>query len=258
MSLWGELNCPKCNENLYIHFFGFNINTLTLIPFNGSKVRSINRIGPHNIDILSILVGSLLGDGYCEKHGNGARICFQQEGSHSQYLLSLHNRVAQLGYCTPIIPKLSTRLALHGKVRKILRFKTFTFSSLNWIEECFYKIDPVLSYRVKIVPYCIEEYLSPLALAIWIMEDGGKVLSGIKLSTNSFTRNEVSLLCDILIKKFNLKTTIQSEGARKPSMFLSTHNKLFDQSPTPPFMGRKGLLYPLPYGGRGGVCNIYL
>lgn len=31
-----------------------------LLPFSLSRVKSLNRIGPHNIDILSILIGSLL------------------------------------------------------------------------------------------------------------------------------------------------------------------------------------------------------
>lgn len=186
-----------------------------ILPFHSSKVRSLKRIGPHNYDILSIIFGSLLGDGFAERHGEGTRICFQQEGSHSSYLLWFHNYLSRLGYCSKIVPKLSSRLALHGKIRQILHFKTFTFSSLNWVEECFYKQDPVLNRRVKVLPSCIEEYLSPLALAIWIMDDGGKVSGGLKLSTNNFTKKEVLLLCHILKKKFGLKVTVLSAGVNR-------------------------------------------
>jgi hypothetical protein len=233
MSLWGELNCPKCNNNLWNPNLQFmlldisQVSVLKLVLFNSPRVRSLNRIGPHNIDILSIIFGAMLGDGYCEKHGNGARICFQQEGSHSHYLLWLHNYVSQLGYCSQTSPKLLTRLASHGKLRKVLRFNTFTFSSFNWIEESFYRKDVAKSIngsanllagnrvKKKILPYCIEEFLSPLALAIWIMDDGGKVSSGIKISTNNFHRNEVLLLCYILMKKFDIYATIQSAGLKK-------------------------------------------
>ena len=190
----------------------FNIITL---PFNSTKVRALKRIGPHNYEIISIIFGSLLGDGFAEKHGEGSRICFQQEGSHTGYLLWFHNYLSRLGYCSQTIPKLKNRLALHGKIRKISRFKTFTFSSFNWIEECFYIQDKVLNRRIKVLPSCIEEYLSPLALAIWIMDDGGKVSGGIKLSTNNFTKEEVLLLCTILNKKFDLKVTVQSAGVKR-------------------------------------------
>jgi len=48
----------------------------------------LKRIGPHNIDILSIIFGSLLGDAYAEyrKQGKGTRISFMQEASHLTYL----------------------------------------------------------------------------------------------------------------------------------------------------------------------------
>jgi len=264
MSLWGDVFCPTCNNNLLIaglisSFPSFSVLPATipndkdptsrpicgftsteslgqasdgriqlrapanaikedkeafLLPFNSSKVRALKRIGPHNYDIVSIIFGSMLGDCYAEKHGEGTRFCFQQEGSHAAYLLWFHSYISKLGYCNKTVPQLGSRLALHGKLRKVLRFKTFTFSSFNWIEECFYIKDPDLNRRIKVLPSAIEKYLSPLALAIWIMDDGGKVSGGMKLSTHNFTKKEVLLLCDILINKFGLKATIQSAAPK--------------------------------------------
>jgi ubiquinol-cytochrome c reductase cytochrome b subunit len=127
MSLWGEF-CPKCVYNN-----NFELSSLLL-----SKIRSTNRIGVHNYDILSIIFGSLLGDAQAEKHGNGNRITFYQENTHKYYLLWLHNLISSKGYCNENIPVLQTRLGKYGKLRKIIRFKTFTYSSLNWIQECWY------------------------------------------------------------------------------------------------------------------------
>jgi len=61
------------------------INLTTKIKIN--KIRGIYRIGPHNKDILSIIYGSLLRDGYDKKRisGIGTRIYF----SHSLKLLIL-------------------------------------------------------------------------------------------------------------------------------------------------------------------------
>jgi ubiquinol-cytochrome c reductase cytochrome b subunit len=65
---------------------------------------------------------------------------------------------------------------------------------------------------VKIVPSIIGEFLTPLALAIWIMDDGSKVGSGLKLCTNSFTYTECMLLVTVLYENFTLKATVQSAG----------------------------------------------
>lgn len=62
----------------------------------------------------------------------------------------------------------------------------------------------------KVLPLNIYDYLTPLALAVWIMDDGGWANSGIRIATNSFSLKEVELLNDVLKSKYNLETTIQS------------------------------------------------
>jgi ubiquinol-cytochrome c reductase cytochrome b subunit len=90
------------------------------------KLRGEYRIGPHNIIIISILFGSLLGDAHAEKRsmGKGTKITFFQEATHVKYLLYLHRLVSNLGYCNTNIPKISTRLGVNSKVRYIVRFGT--------------------------------------------------------------------------------------------------------------------------------------
>ena len=200
MSLWGDY-CPKyIIDSSYIYI---SINPIFSIINNSMK-----RIGPHNIYINSIIFGTLLGDGYAEKRSNGTRICFYQENTHKYYLLYLYKLVFDLGYCKIKIPKLTTRLGNFGKLRLILRFKTFTFSSFNWLHDIFYfngkKILPSINL--------LNLYLTPLALAIWIMDDGCKSSSGIKIATNNFTYNEVLILIQVLNIKYNLNTTINSAG----------------------------------------------
>ncbi|RYE27651.1 MAG: hypothetical protein EOP45_00445 [Sphingobacteriaceae bacterium] len=202
MSLWGFFDCPTWSQA--------SIECMSLIPFIAPKVRAVKRIGPHNIDILSVLIGSLLGDSSAEQHGDGTRFCFQQEGSHSAYLVWFHTRVAGLGYCTPNIPNTLTRLGVNGKIRQVLRFKTFTYTSFNWVLEAFYIQRD--KRRVKIVPALVEHYLTPLALAVWIMDDGGATQYGLKIASNSFTLRDTQLLCDILNRKYNLEAKPHSAG----------------------------------------------
>ena len=186
-----------------LHINNENNKSLIRIPAN-------KRIGPHNKNILSIIFGSLLGDGHGERRnqGKGTRITFYQEGFHVSYLIWLHNLISNLGYCNSKIPKITTRLGKKGIVRKVIRFSTWTYSNFNWIHELWY------INGIKTVPLIIGEYLTPLALAIWIMDDGTKVGVGLKLSTNSFSYSDCILLNKVLYDKFKIKSSIQSAGVK--------------------------------------------
>jgi ubiquinol-cytochrome c reductase cytochrome b subunit len=182
--------------------------SLPLIKNNLSRIRADKRIGPHNKIILDIIFGSLLGDGHAERRikGNGTRVTFYQEGVHVSYLLWLHSLFSELGYCNSNVPEIQTRLGSKGIVRKIIRFRTWTFSSFNWIHDLWY------INGIKVIPKNIGDFLTPLALAIWIMDDGGKVNQGLKLSTNSYTYSECLFLVKVLSDNFNLKASVQSTG----------------------------------------------
>lgn len=177
----------------------------SVLPFSFPRVPSLKRIGPHNYNILSILIGSLLGDGTMEKDGNGARFAFYQEKTHGEYLLWLHKEISNLGYCKEEIPVIKTRKGINGEIRYYFRFRTFTYSSFNWIHDEFY---PKRLGR-KIIPKFIEQYLSRMALAIWIMDDGTKFKNkGLKFCTNSFTLKEVQFLSLILKNKYFIDSSI--------------------------------------------------
>lgn len=170
------------------------------------KLKAEQRIGPHNFDILCLIFGSLLGEAHAEYRGKGTRICFYQESKHSAYFLWLHNKISNLGYCNHIEPKLQKRLGQKGVVRNVVRFKTWTYSSFNWIHELWYQ------NNIKVVPFNISDYLTPIALAIWLMGDGSKSGSSLKLASNSFTFSECLQLVKVLYDKYNIKASVQSAG----------------------------------------------
>lgn len=178
---------------------------MSLLPV---RIRAEKRIGPHNFDILSIIYGSLLGDGHAEyrKQGKGTRISFMQEASHLTYVYWLHKLISDLGYCNSKQPKTLTRLGKLGIVRRYAKFHTWTFSSFNSIHNLWY------INGVKIVPQNIDLYLTPLALSIWIMDDGSVSSKGLKLDTNSFTYDECLRLTVVLNTNFKLKSSVQSAG----------------------------------------------
>lgn len=210
MSLWGILyTCLTCACCITIIMWSYDFITVYLrSTLPAKRIRAIARVGPHNHDITSIFYGALLGDAHAEYRdtGGGTRISFSQESNHKQYLIWLHNKVAELGYCNNSVPKIQTRLGSNGAIRQVIRFHTYTYSSLNSLHASWY------TNGVKHVPANIAQYLTPMALAIWIMDDGGRVGHGLKFCTNSFTFADCTRLVSVMYEKYGVKATVQSAG----------------------------------------------
>ena len=61
----------------------------------------------------------------------------------------------------------------------------------------------------KVIPLNISEYLTPLALAVLIQDDGGCTKYGIRIATNNYKLEEVELLNYSIKSKYKLDTTIK-------------------------------------------------
>jgi ubiquinol-cytochrome c reductase cytochrome b subunit len=117
--------------NFLCFFTFFYLLLISPVNFNSSYQKKVRlkgqyRIGPHNKNVISIIIGSLLGDAHAEKRlkGVGTRISFHQEDTHIEYILWLHKTLADLNYCNPKIPIIKKRLGLRGRIRKVVRFTT--------------------------------------------------------------------------------------------------------------------------------------
>ena len=154
-----------------------------------------------------MIIGSLLGDCYANSRSvEGIRLCYRQSIIHKDYLFWLYNFYFDRGYCSSLEPRMHT-IILKKNEKKTEHFRyefnTFTFRSFNWIHKMFYKKGK------KYISKDIEQYFTPLVLAIWIMDDGGWAKPGVRIATNSFTIEEIKFLVTILENKFLLNCTIQ-------------------------------------------------
>lgn len=201
-------------------------------PFIRPNVKSINRIGPHSEKIISIIFGTLLGDSYGERRKysvkggirkGGTRITFQQEDSNREYLMKFWKDVAEMGYCRNQEPNMLTRIGKNGKIRWYYKVHTWTFTSLNWIQELFYD-----EKNRKFVPKKIGRFLTPRALAYWFMDDGSRSSGGVKFNTNSFTYEDVEFLGTVLKEKYNLDCTVQSAGVKNQYNLYILKNSMQD------------------------------
>ena len=184
----------------------FDLNNFQYCTFH-IRMKAGSRIGPHNQDVISVVIGSLLGDSYANRRSvEGTRICYRQSSRNKEYLFWLYYFFFTNGYCSNLEPRKSTIKLKHKGIKSIhyrFEFNTFTFRSFNWIHEMFY------SKGKKVIKPVLENYITPLCLAIWISDDGCWAKPGVRIATNCFTYSETELLVKILKNKFNLNCTIQ-------------------------------------------------
>jgi ubiquinol-cytochrome c reductase cytochrome b subunit len=211
--LISDIKINKKNLNNQI-----NTNNLYRLPFNKSRTKALHRIGPHNIDVLSIIICGLLGDWWGDKIKGqispSIRFNLEQEIINFAYIHHLNILLYNLGYCSSIIPKLviksesiQDKRLNKSEIRFNYRLTLFTFTNFLWIYDSFYyKINGI---TIKKIPLWIEKFITPIGLAHWIMQNGSRQKNqGISLATNSFTFEECKFLSNILKKKYKLKTSV--------------------------------------------------
>ena len=172
------------------------------------------RVGPHNLDVISVLVGNLLGDGHAERRGNSTRFHLHMSDKNAQYVFWLHRFFADRGYCSPTAPSIKRQIGKQNRVYFSIKFRTFSFKSLNWLHDSFYVKEGGAALREgsgarKRVPTLIREVLTERALAVWIMDDGGRSGDGLKISTEGFSLDDHKVLQQAVCENFSLRPTIQ-------------------------------------------------
>jgi ubiquinol-cytochrome c reductase cytochrome b subunit len=229
------------------------IHFLSLSPsrhFHNKNINAAQRIGPHNINALSILVAGLLGDCWGEKRIGSTRFHIHMGSRNVEYLHWLHQSLVRLGYCSDKNVSQTKQIGKGGKIYYSYRFRTWSFMSLNWLYDLFYYRDSK-RLSIKRIPVNIREYLTPAALAIWLMDDGGISGSGVKISTDGFTRGDVLCLQAALLSNFNLSTTIQAHKKNWVLYFPNRELPLLTQIAKPHMI--PSMYYKLNESARGNA-----
>lgn len=144
-----------------------------------TRIKAGSRIGPHNQDVLSVIIGSLLGDSYANRRSvEGTIICYRESSINKEYLFWLYNFFLTNGYVRP--NSIQSKVSVLDPNLVIYSFDTLSFRSFNWISDMFLKNNkPFLSFKV-------EDYLTPLALGIWALHNGREGLNGEFLLYTNF------------------------------------------------------------------------
>lgn len=196
----------KCNNS-------FNQLTLWNKPlsytsmFTKSKLNNIERnliqLTPR---VKSILIGLLLSDGWIQKRGHwNPRIGLKQSIINFPLIWHSYNELAYILSGKIMLGK----SLLRNKIFYSLSIQTRQLPCLIELFNLFYvKTD---GKYVKSIKPELYNYMDYIILAYWIMGDGSKKNKGITLCTDSFKLQEVVLLINIFILKFDIKPTLHKE-----------------------------------------------
>jgi len=160
-------------------------------------------------ELKQILVGLILGDLNVQKQtkNSNVRLCFKQGLVHKEYLMHLYELFKTY---SPALPKTTNPVAdkRTGNTYIGMWFNTYSLPCFNIFYDMFY-LD-----GKKIIPLNIGDMFTPLSLAYLVADDGGfcKSTKRIRLSTNSFTLEEVNLLVAILNNRWNLNCAVYNNN----------------------------------------------
>lgn len=142
----------------------------------------------------AVLVGTLLGDGCLAKHGRYHRLHIKHKATHLplvEFKYEVFRRFVSM-------PLHEFDQKLGGQQYPCIQFATRTSPSFTEWAFRFYRDGR------KTVPEEIACYLTPLAFAVWFMDDGAADYAGVTLQTHSFTKEEVELLKETLRNRYEI------------------------------------------------------
>jgi len=150
---------------------------------------------------IDILVGAFLGDAYSRKYAKSknSHVRFDQSTIHKEYLYYLFSLLKDL--CGMAQPRETSWFNKSTKTsHNSYYFVTYSLPCLNKFHDLFYVNGK------KVVPINIADYLNPRALAILLQDDPhwSKREKTVIISTNAFTLQDCTRLCDALLSELNL------------------------------------------------------
>ena len=151
----------------------------------------------------SVIVGSLLGDGYLTPNGS---LQIEHCLDHASYVLWKYEMLKCVAGKPPVVvERYDSRTS---RTYRSMRF--YTRSVLDSFRDSFYPD------RKKVVPSTIGDLLDSMAVAVWFMDDGGRgarTPRGLVINTSGFTREEQSLLQKVVKAKFGIDVSVHRPGS---------------------------------------------
>ena len=191
------------NKKIIFHF-------LPKRYFWDSSLSPEQRIGPHSEHIYSSFFGHFLGSGSLDRRITSTRLSIHAASSSCDYIHWLHEFYASRGYCSLQSLKIKSRSG-RGEQYFSTNIHTFSFVTFNDLYSTFYK--PVYDARLrtdkffKCIPYSSIDYLTPCAIAFWIMSSAIVRSFGLQFFMRDFDLDSISVLCRLMLDRYGVRLT---------------------------------------------------
>lgn len=175
-----------------------------------------------------ILVGLLLGDGHLETQNQGKTYRLKVEHSVAQreYLVWMYEHFKEWTHAAPSLK------SKNGKPFSCW-FTTYSHPILNRYAKLFYR------GRQKIVPENLSDFLTPLGLSVWFMDDGSiksKRHRTYNIHTVGFKKEEQYVLQKTLLERFNMQTALHRQKGRYWRIYIPSESVLTFQKHVSPYI----------------------
>jgi recombination protein RecA len=155
-----------------------------------------------------VIVGLMLGDGHLESQDKGRtyRLKVEYSATQKEYVDWLF-KIFKDWVRTP--PQLKIKIRPSGFVVKTIYFQTYSHGALRFYGHQFYSKE-----GKKVIPKIIDKLLTPLALAIWFMDDGSWKSENHQtyiIHVNGYSRADLLKIQKTLLHKFGIETFLHRQ-----------------------------------------------
>jgi hypothetical protein len=194
-----------------------------------------------NNEITSQLVGHLLGDGsiHYTRTSVTPYFVFTQTIKRFEYIWRVFLKLSH--YCGRV-PLFNPGLR-KGIPYPFIQVMTRSYPALIPLHELFYQVSVNGNNYKKVITTDLLQYLNPVSLAYWAMDDGSWTPRGFYFHTEAFTFKECYLLIAMLHYRFGLFSTIQKHEGKPVIRIAVKSMPLFRSIVTPHF--HQSMLYKL-------------
>jgi len=155
-----------------------------------------------------VIVGLMLGDGHLESQDKGRtyRLKVEYSAVQKEYVDWLFE-IFKDWVRTP--PQLKIKIRPSGFAVKTIYFQTYSHGALRFYGHQFYSKE-----GKKVIPKIINKLLTPLALAIWFMDDGSWKSENHQtyiIHVNGYSRADLLKIQKTLLHKFGIETFLHRQ-----------------------------------------------
>lgn len=142
-----------------------------------------------------------------EGNSTNARFGFTQSTKKMEYFINVFIKYKSL--CTENIKPHTKFFATKGTNLTSINFATRRLPCLNMYHDLFYKDGK------KEVPSNIADFLAPIGIAYWIIDDGSKQNRGLHLNVYGFNEDSINNLLITIEIKYKFKCSVHSHKSGK-------------------------------------------